>query len=179
MNLKPKTIAQAFFDSLKDLPLTQVNEALQILRAFHQAYTTEPMLRDFLNHPHIPVQDKIQKIQAILKTIANREAESFLIFLIRLQKTESMGILLPLLHDLRDEQFGVLSVHAATASHLSAEQQEELKTLLKQVFDKKTVELTTQTNADLLGGLVIRVGGQMFDSSLRTQLQKIQLALHA
>ena len=178
MNLKPKTIALAFFDSLRSLSLAHVNEVLHVLEAFRQTHATEPLLRDFLSHPHIPVQEKLQKIQAIFKAVANKEAEALLLFLVRQKNADSLSIILPLLHDLRDEHFGVLSVHATTESVLSHEQQETLKETLKNAFEKKTVELTTQINPDLLGGVVIRAGDQLLDASLRTQLEKIQLALH-
>ncbi|MDP3762729.1 MAG: ATP synthase F1 subunit delta [bacterium] len=179
MTLKPKTIAQAFFDSLRQKSLAEVNETLHTLEGFAQAYTTEPLLRDFLAHPHIPSAEKAQKMREMMKAIKNPEAEALLLFLVRQGKMDTLTVILPLLHDLRDGQFGVLSIHATTATALPNEQQETLKEILKKAFDKKTVELTTQINPDLLGGLVVRVGDQMLDASLRSQLEKIQLALHA
>ncbi len=179
MNLKPKTIALAFFDSLRQHSLEAVNETLHVLEGFAQAYAAEPLLRDFLAHPHIALAEKTQKMREMLQAIKNPEAASLLLFLVREGKMGTLTVLLPLLRDLRDGQFGVLSVHATTEKTLSPEQQEVLKETLKKAFDKKTVELTTQANPDLLGGVVIRVGDQLLDASLRTQLEKIQLALHA
>ena len=177
MNLKPKTIAQAFFDSLRLKPLGEVNETLHVLEGVEKAYALEPRLRDFLSHPHLSAADKSKKMRAMLQTFKNAEAESLVLFLIRQGKMDALTVLLPLLHDLRDGQFGVLSAHATSAGALSHEQQEELKKILKTAFDKTSVELTAQVNPDLLGGVVIRVGDQLLDASLRTQLGNIQLAL--
>ena len=40
-----------------------------------------------------------------------------------------------------------------------------------------TVAVTTEVDPDLLGGMVVRVGSRMIDSSLRTKLQRLQLAM--
>ena len=37
----------------------------------------------------------------------------------------------------------------------------------------------TKVDADLIGGLVVRVGSCMVDTSLRTQLQKLRRSLRA
>jgi F-type H+-transporting ATPase subunit delta len=39
------------------------------------------------------------------------------------------------------------------------------------------VELKTTVNADIIGGVIIKVGSQVFDSSLRGQLRRISLSL--
>ena len=39
------------------------------------------------------------------------------------------------------------------------------------------VKLRTKVDSDLIGGLVVRIGSRMFDSSIRTKLQKLELAM--
>jgi F-type H+-transporting ATPase subunit delta len=41
----------------------------------------------------------------------------------------------------------------------------------------KNIALTTRTDPELLGGLVVKVGSRMVDSSLRTKLQRLSLAI--
>ena len=41
------------------------------------------------------------------------------------------------------------------------------------------VELQTKVEPDLIGGVIVKVGSQVFDSSLRGQLRRIGLSLGA
>ena len=38
-------------------------------------------------------------------------------------------------------------------------------------------KLDTAVDSSLIGGLVVRIGSRMFDSSIRTKLQKLELAM--
>lgn len=63
-----------------------------------------------------------------------------------------------------------------SAQPLSAEQEAALTDeIKKQVGAKVQVELSVDPS--LLGGLVVRVGSRMVDTSLRTQLQKLETAM--
>jgi F-type H+-transporting ATPase subunit delta len=64
-----------------------------------------------------------------------------------------------------------------TAAHkLTKEQQTVLTKTLKQVVGAK-VQVDLEVDPELLGGLVVRVGSRMIDSSLRTKLEKLQYAM--
>ncbi len=65
----------------------------------------------------------------------------------------------------------VISARALRDDELSLLRQ-ELRNLIK-----RDVMLETHVDANLLGGLVVRVGSQMFDSSLRNKLQRLELAM--
>jgi F-type H+-transporting ATPase subunit delta len=74
------------------------------------------------------------------------------------------------------ERRGEVEVQVASAGPLSAAQQEALASTLKNVTGgKATVEMTVDPS--LLGGLVVRIGSRMVDSSLKTKLQNLQLAM--
>jgi F-type H+-transporting ATPase subunit delta len=62
----------------------------------------------------------------------------------------------------------------------SGEMSPEVKTAIAAALSKatgKNVVLTTRTDPSLLGGLVARVGSQVFDASLKTRLDNIQRSL--
>jgi len=39
------------------------------------------------------------------------------------------------------------------------------------------VSMEVKVDPDLIGGLIVKVGSRMIDSSIRTKLQKLQLAM--
>ncbi|MCT7376502.1 F0F1 ATP synthase subunit delta [Chelativorans salis] len=74
------------------------------------------------------------------------------------------------------EARGEVAAEVASAHALSAAQERELKAALKQVAGKEvTVKVTVDPS--LLGGLVVKLGSRQIDTSLKTKLNSLKLAL--
>jgi len=71
---------------------------------------------------------------------------------------------------------GEVAAEVKSAVALSNEQMAALKAKLKSSFGKD-VRLDTKVDPSLLGGLVIKIGSRMFDSSLRTKLANLKVVL--
>lgn len=71
---------------------------------------------------------------------------------------------------------GEVSADVTSATPLSETQIASIADALRQALGSK-IMLHTKVDKRLLGGLVVRVGSRMVDSSLRTKLQKLQLAM--
>ncbi len=71
---------------------------------------------------------------------------------------------------------GEVTAVVSTAQPLSDAQKTALDGALRRVVGSK-VSIETKLEPDLLGGLVVKVGSRMFDSSLRSKLQRLQLAM--
>ena len=63
-----------------------------------------------------------------------------------------------------------------TAEPLTEAQQASLEQELRSALGSK-VTLDTRVDASLLGGMIVKVGSRMIDSSLRTKLQRLELSL--
>ncbi len=73
---------------------------------------------------------------------------------------------------------GEIVVHVASARPLTAAQSAELDKALRGVVGQKIV-VEAKVDPALIGGLVVRVGSRMVDTSIQTQLQKLRRALRA
>ena len=73
-------------------------------------------------------------------------------------------------------QRGEVSAQVTSARPLSDAQTEELKTILRSKLGCEA-RLETKVDPSLLGGLVVKVGSRMIDSSLRTKLDGLRLAM--
>ena len=71
---------------------------------------------------------------------------------------------------------GETAADVVSALPLSDAQTEALSETLRRLVGNK-VSMNTRVDADLLGGLVVKVGSRMFDSSVRTKLQRLRLAM--
>src|SRR5690606_703459 len=74
------------------------------------------------------------------------------------------------------ERRGEVSAEVVSARPLSESQLGELNRVLKSALGS-AVALTSKVDPALIGGLVVRVGSRMFDSSIDTKLQRLRLAM--
>ena len=68
------------------------------------------------------------------------------------------------------------SAEVTSAVALSPAQIEALSAALKG-SGGRTVAVTTKIDPSILGGLIVRVGSRMVDSSLKSKLQRLKLAM--
>ncbi|MDB5695115.1 MAG: synthase subunit delta [Sphingomonas bacterium] len=71
---------------------------------------------------------------------------------------------------------GEVTAEVTSAHPLSDDQVVELKQQLRQRLGRE-VSVDLSVDADLLGGLVVRIGSQMIDSSIRTRLNALSSAM--
>jgi F-type H+-transporting ATPase subunit delta len=74
------------------------------------------------------------------------------------------------------EHKGEVSAELTSAVALSEAQLAAVKERLTAAIGQ-TVTLATAVDPGLLGGLVVRVGSRMIDASLRTKLQRLEVAM--
>ena len=71
---------------------------------------------------------------------------------------------------------GEVTAEVVSARKLSAKQLKSVGDVLKKVVGSK-VSVETKVDESLLGGLIVKVGSRMVDSSLRSRLQQLDLAM--
>lgn len=71
---------------------------------------------------------------------------------------------------------GEITAEVASAHALTSEQENELKAALKSVTGKD-VTIVVTIDPSILGGLIVKVGSRQIDTSLRTKLSTLKLAL--
>jgi F-type H+-transporting ATPase subunit delta len=68
---------------------------------------------------------------------------------------------------------GSATADVVTADALTQAQLKELQTALKTALGRD-VEIRTEVREELIGGLIVKVGSRMFDSSLKTKLEGLR-----
>jgi F-type H+-transporting ATPase subunit delta len=71
---------------------------------------------------------------------------------------------------------GEMTAEVTSAKKLTEKQQSALSAALKQVVGKD-VAIEAKVDPAVLGGLIVKVGSRMVDSSVRTKLLRLQLAM--
>jgi len=79
---------------------------------------------------------------------------------------------------LKSEQEGGLAAHITSAFTLAAEQMAGLVAKLEAKFGRK-VTATQSVDSELIGGVVIQVGDEVMDASVRGGLEALAVTLKA
>jgi len=79
-------------------------------------------------------------------------------------------------HLYREEQ-GIVEAVLQTADSATEITVDQLKELLKETY-KADVEISQETNPDLIGGFVLRIEDQQLDASIAAQLKRVQRELN-
>jgi F-type H+-transporting ATPase subunit delta len=71
---------------------------------------------------------------------------------------------------------GEVTADVTAATKLSDDEVSQVTEALRAVVGQK-VQVNTVVDPSIIGGLIVRVGSRMFDSSLRTKMQRLQFAM--
>ena len=125
---------------------------------------------------HSAIVSRDEKVQLLHRLVNGRCSEFFANFLKVVARHDRLD-LLPQIYRESERQFEVKSgkrrVQVQTAVALSAESQAKVAESLKRQFGFEPV-LEIEVNPSLLGGLIVRVGDTVYDSSLRTRLKQLR-----
>ena len=72
---------------------------------------------------------------------------------------------------------GETTVAVTSAVPLSPAQLQQLNDSLRSVLGSNKISIDARVEPEILGGLVVKVGSRLFDSSIRSKLQRLQLAM--
>ena len=100
----------------------------------------------------------------------------FVLTLAKKRRLSALGEIIDAYEHLIAVQKGEINAEVTAARPLSDEEAAELKRVLKQKLGHDA-RLSTRVDPSLLGGLVVKVGSRMIDSSLRTKLEGLRAAM--
>ena len=133
--------------------------------------------RRFLRSPVISADLKSGAVDAILsKTSLNGTVNNFVKVVARNGRLFALPAIIKAFQALAAGSRGEVSAEVTSATPLNKSQVAALADTLKAKIGK-TVTLTEHVDPSLIGGLVVKVGSQMIDSSLKTKLSAMKIAM--
>lgn len=147
------------------------------LDAFTSLFQKEGQLRGVLSNPTF----EIPKRQAIIQEIGKRLSMSpitvnFLQFLVDKDRMIYLPDIATLYRELVDDAVGRARAQLIAAHELSKEKIEELTRGLQTLVGKQVITDVT-TDPSLIGGVVAKIEGKIYDGSIKTQLARLRDAL--
>jgi F-type H+-transporting ATPase subunit delta len=167
--------AKALFDvALKESDPAQ---AERDLAAFADLMSSNPDLQGVLTNPGVPLAGK----RAVTETLTKRlnvipPVGKLLALLAERDRLALVPDLLAVYRERLMEYQQIVRAEITTASPLSPDRAKEIEQRLAQATGCR-VDVTTSVNPAIIGGIVARIGGTVYDGSVATQLSKIRESL--
>ena len=167
--------AAALFDLARDQ--RQLAEVERDLAAFQAMLDGSQDLRRLVRSPVISADDQSKALAAILDRAGiSGLTANFLRLIARNRRLFAAADMMKSFRALLARERGEVSADVASAHALTPEQLQQLSDTLRASIGKN-VQINTRVDPNLLGGLIVKVGSKMIDSSLRTKLNNLKVAM--
>lgn len=174
LKLQDRPVAARYARALFDAAVTQkaVEPVRRDLSRLRELLVTTPALDDVLRHPRVPLDAKRAVLQKAIGP-CSIIVERLIGILLEKKRWDAFQEILPVYERLADGAGGILAVQAETAVRLSEEETAHVQRSLEKKWGGP-VSLKTRVREDLLGGVVLRVGDQVWDNSFKGQLERLR-----
>ncbi len=147
------------------------------LRALGAMVERSDDLRRLVRSPLIARRDQAKAMEAILGTAEiGKTVRHFVGVAAQHRRLFLLGAMIHAFLATLALRRGEISAEVSSAAPLEPAQVERLKAQLARAMGK-AVNLELKVEPSLIGGLVVRVGSRMVDSSLKSKLQRLELAM--
>ena len=133
-----------------------------------------------LQDPAVPFEVRANALVRALGADLLPPVRNLLLLLMRRRRVDQLGQLAAEFRRLYNRRAGVIEATAISAMPLDVEELAGLRERVVQLAGRgRSVELRTEVDPSLLGGVALRIGDQLIDGSVRGRLERLRNQLAA
>ena len=167
--------ANALFELAREQ--NQLPQVEADIKSFEAMLASSEDLRRLVRSPVFSADDQGRAIAAVLaKAQLSPLTANFFKLIAKNRRLFAAPDMIKAFRSILARHRGELTAEVASAVPLNDAQMQALKAQLKATTGKD-VQITTSVDPALLGGLVVKVGSRMIDSSLRTKLTNLKITM--
>ena len=180
-----KLVSKTYGDALFELALEEnrIDGLFEEVQALKSVLKENPEFSGLMNHPKIDKEDKEAVMDAVLKGRVSDELAGLFRIVVTNNRYSDIFSILDYFIDQVKEYKRIGTSYVETPLKLDDSQRLAVEKKLLDTTDYETMEIHYTEDPALIGGMVIRIGDKVVDSSVRSkldeltkELQKIQLA---
>lgn len=174
-----KLVSKTYGDALFELALEEgkIDSFLEEAKAVSDILLENDSLVKLLNHPKIGKEEKIQVVEEIFKKNMSAEFTGFLVLMVKKDRQKE---LLSVLHYFiaKVKEYKKIGIaYVTSAVELDAALQKKVEEKLLDTTEYEKFEMHYDVDEELIGGMVIRIGDRIVDSSIKTKLTELSKSL--
>lgn len=136
----------------------------------------EPKIAHLALNPTLSQTEKEEFMEKIIPSGISKEVLRFVKLLVKKGRFRELAYIQRHFRLLFERKKGIQEVHALSAKPLSPELEAKLVKLLKSKL-RSEIRLVTETDPELIGGLILRYDGMEVDTSYRSRLMLLKQKL--
>ena len=134
-------------------------------------------LRRLMESPVFAAEEQLKAVAALVaKAKLGALTSNFLKVVARNRRLFAVPQMIRAFREIAARERGEVTAEVRSAHALTSAQENELKAALKGVTGKD-VSVAVSVDPSLLGGMVVKIGSRQIDTSLKTKLDSLKLAL--
>jgi F-type H+-transporting ATPase subunit delta len=147
------------------------------LDGFSDLMEREKELEQAICNPLYDVEGRRKVLQAVIEKLKlSKVISSFLVFLFDKGRIGFLGSINDFYKNLADELKGIARASLVSATELSGDAIEKIRSTLSKMTGKEVL-LEVEQDVSLIGGVVTRLGDLVLDGSIKTQLLNMRESL--
>lgn len=149
--------------------LDEVSEALENA---DRVFTEQPLYLDFLATPGIPIEERIGAIGGAFHGRVPDCVADFICLLVEKGYIRHFGECREQFEKAYNSLYDIARAEAVSVRALTEEEKNQLKLSLERSIGRR-IKLSTSVDKNLVGGMIVRIDGKLYDGSLRTRISEI------
>ncbi len=143
---------------------------------FCAAVVNDESIKDLLLSPHLTKERQSEVILSVCQDKLNEQGRHFVSLLAQNRRLLALPYISELFEEMKASYEKTIDVKVVSATELTQQQTDNLKNKLTQKLGRQ-VQVNTQVDTSLIGGLIVEAEDMVIDSSMRGQLAKLSEAL--
>lgn len=174
-----KLISKTYGEALFELAVEEnkVDSFAEEISVILDILKQNPEFLQLLNHPKIAKEEKLKVVGNVFGGKVEKEILGFLNIIVAKERNKELEAILVYFLDEVKAMKGVGVCYVTTPMELKDAQKEAVVKKLLETTDFKTMEMHYAVDASLIGGMVIRIGDRVVDSSILTKLSNLEAQL--
>ena len=174
-----KLVSKVYGDALFELAVEEdrLKPVWDEVRAVLQALTDNPDFLPTLRHPDMSMEKKQALLKEIFGSELSHDVMGLLDVLVRKNRIGELEKVLLHFDERAKEREHIGIVEVRTPSALSDSDRKKVEARVLEVTEYASLEMNYIVDESLLGGMVIRIGNQVLDNSIRSKLEAMSRQL--
>ena len=174
-----KLISKTYGDALFELAIEEnkVDDLLGEIGELQGILEKNEEFGKLMTHPKINKEEKLKVVTEVFKGRVSDELLGFLTIVISKDRYQDIDEILDYFLTEVKKYKGIGVATVTTAVPLKEEQCKKIEKKLLDTTDYKSMEMHYKQDKTLIGGMVIRIGDRVVDSSISTKLNELQKEL--
>lgn len=170
-----KLVSKTYGEALFEIAMEQnkARELMEEIQELQSVLACNPEFDRLMKHPGVPKQDKIKVMKAVFEGRVSGELTGFLEIIITKERYGELPAIFQYFTGKVKEVRKIGVAYVTTATELTDAQKESVKQRLLQTTSYRIMEMHYSVDAALIGGMVIRIGDRVVDSSIRTKINDL------